>query len=76
MAKNSLDLKQELRTALLEIGVATKDDLTKLEKRIMREMRREHRDIRGDIAKLATSSPTYEQFMKLKEKVDRFHPTS
>ncbi len=84
MAKKVLFTKEELLSALKESGITTKSDVKSIvsseleahKKRIHRMMRAEHRKIRLDISKLATSSPTYKQFVELKEKVDRFHPTS
>ena len=84
MTKNNTDLKQELSSALQEIGVATKKDVKEIiqtevqaaEKKISRKMRAEHKIIRKEISQLATSSPTYKQFTDLKTKVDRFHRTN
>lgn len=84
MPKKAFVTKEDLLSALEESGFASKDDVKSIvsselkasEKRIIRMMRTEHRKIRTDISKLATTSPTHKQFIELKEKVDRFHPNN
>jgi len=52
----------------MEKNMATKSDL--------RRLRKGQREIKMDISKLATTTPTIRVFDKLKDKVDRHHPTS
>ena len=66
-------LRQVVREELAAYGVATKDDLGKLERSLKLRMGKHKRELSSGIAKVALTSPTLSKFDKLKEKVDRHH---
>lgn len=70
------DVREIVGAEIENRRLATKGDLQKLERSLKRRMGKDHNEIKVNISKVATSSPTYDQFKDLKQKVDRFHPTS
>lgn len=72
------DIQQIVSEEITKRGLVTKADLdqslTKSEKRLKRFVRAEIRQVRTDMAKLATDTPTKNEFNKLKERVDHYYP--
>ena len=61
-----------------KIGISgiIEEKINGLERRLKRRMGKEHNEIKARIAQLATTTPTYDELRRLKDKVDRYHPSN